>query len=161
MTMLSDVLKKMCQSLFTTDILIFLAFIAELSVLLIAIKCAEKSTVNIEKKNSNKENSKKKASNSDLIITYNLFTTGISIFPLLGMLGTVAGLLGLDLSAGDMENIKNNFFMALTSTAWGIVFSIGFKIVHAVTEHYFEKKIQESTELVDECNQLFEKENGC
>ena len=59
-----------------------------------------------------------------LNITYSLFITIISIFPLLGMFGTVCGLLGLDLATGDMENIKNNFFVALTSTAWGIIFSI-------------------------------------
>lgn len=55
----------------------------------------------------------------------------ISIFPLLGMLGTVIGLLGLDLASGDMDNIKNNFFIALTSTAWGIIFSVIFKVAHA------------------------------
>ena len=55
-----------------------------------------------------------------LEILYALFTTMITIFPLLGMFGTVAGLLGLDFD--DLENIKNNFFVALTSTAWGIIF---------------------------------------
>ena len=73
------------------------------------------------------------------------------------MFGTVAALLGLDLSAGDMTNIKNNFFLALTSTAWGIIFSIIFKILHAWKEYYFEKKIEESTKLMEECNKLFER----
>ena len=62
---------------------------------------------------------------------YTLFLTFVSIFPLLGMLGTVCGLLGLDLATGDMENIKNNFFIALTSTAWGIIFSGFFKVLNA------------------------------
>ena len=70
------------------------------------------------------------------------------------MFGTVAALLGLDLSAGDMTNIKNNFFVALTSTAWGIIFSVIFKIIHASSELYFEKKIKESTDLMEECNQI-------
>ncbi|SES98861.1 MotA/TolQ/ExbB proton channel family protein [[Clostridium] aminophilum] len=64
-------------------------------------------------------------------IVYTLFLTTLSCFPLLGMLGTVMGLLGLDLASGDMENIKNNFFIALTSTAWGIIFSLIFKFGNA------------------------------
>ena len=63
--------------------------------------------------------------------SYSLFLALISVFPLLGMLGTVLGLLGLDMAAGEMENIKNNFFMALTSTGWGIIFSVFFKLLSA------------------------------
>ena len=37
-------------------------------------------------------------------------------------------------SSGDMENVKANFFAALTSTAWGIIFSILFK---AYTNYFF------------------------
>ena len=48
------------------------------------------------------------------------------------MLGTVFGLLGLDLTNGDMSNIRDNFFIALTSTAWGIIFSVFFKIFDAL-----------------------------
>ncbi len=72
---------------------------------------------------------------------YTLFTTMITIFPLLGMLGTVCGLLGLDLANGDMENIKNNFFIALTSTAWGIIFSVLFKILNAFIADGVEEQI--------------------
>ena len=56
---------------------------------------------------------------------YNMFITLITLFPLLGMFGTVAALLSLDLT-GEIEQIKGNFFNALTSTAWGIVFSVLF-----------------------------------
>lgn len=63
---------------------------------------------------------------------YTLFITLISIFPLLGMLGTVLALLGLDLSSAEaISSAKNNFFGALTSTAWGIIFAVTFKIVNA------------------------------
>ena len=68
-------------------------------------------------------------------------------------------LLGLDMAANDMANIKNNFFLALTYTAWGIIFSIVFKILHAVYEDFFTKQIDVSTKLVKECNRLFEKAN--
>ena len=70
---------------------------------------------------------------------YTIFLTIISIFPLLGMLGTVFGLLGLDLACGD---IKNNFFIALTSTAWGIIFSVFYKILDAVFLEDIESQIE-------------------
>ena len=64
--------------------------------------------------------------------SYTLFITLISIFPMLGMLGTVLALLGLDMSTADaISSAKNNFFGALTSTAWGIIFAVVFKIINA------------------------------
>lgn len=82
-----------------------------------------------------------------LSISYTIFTTLITIFPLLGMFGTVCGLLGLDLANGDMSNIKENFFIALTSTAWGIIFAALFKILNAFIENYVEDKIELAKEL--------------
>ena len=54
---------------------------------------------------------------------YNCFMTNINIFPLLGMLGTVLALITIDLTSTTIE-LKQNFFVALTSTFWGILFSI-------------------------------------
>ena len=85
-----------------------------------------------------------------LRVFYTLFVTLITIFPLLGMLGTVFGLLGLDLATGDMENIKNNFFIALTSTAWGIIFSVIFKVCHALVADFIEEQIEVAKKLTDE-----------
>lgn len=82
-----------------------------------------------------------------LIVFYNIFLTMISIFPLLGMLGTVMGLLNVDFSAGNMDDVKANFFTALTSTAWGIVFSVVFKILNAFFSHHFETQIEESKKI--------------
>lgn len=75
---------------------------------------------------------------------YTLFGTTISLFPLFGMLGTVFGLLGLDLANGNMDNIKNNFFVALTSTAWGIIFSVIYKFLDAFVADYVEEQIEEA-----------------
>lgn len=58
---------------------------------------------------------------------YGFFVNLVSIFPLLGMIGTVLALLSLDLSA-DNGSITTNFFGALTSTFWGAVFGTVFKI---------------------------------
>ena len=65
-----------------------------------------------------------------LSICYSLFTTFISIFPLWGMFGTVRALLVLDMSAAS-EGIQEHFFFFFISTAWGILFAIGFKVLKA------------------------------
>ncbi len=60
---------------------------------------------------------------------YSLFVNITGIFPLLGILGTVVSLLGL---VSDMENVTGNFYGALTSTFWGLIFAIVFKFLDGV-----------------------------
>lgn len=60
---------------------------------------------------------------------YSLFANAVSIFPLLGMFGTVKSLIGF---AGENSAEMELFFQALTSTAWGIIFAVLFKIFDAV-----------------------------
>ena len=146
-----DVFHKLGESIITNDFYILVAFFIEVGFLIFAAAAAHHIMIRIENRKG------KKCSNSWLIVSYNLFTTGISIFPLLGMFGTVSALLGLDLTAGDMSNIKNNFFNALTSTAWGIIFSVFFKLVNAFVENYFDTKIAESTAMAEEYNKLLGK----
>ena len=57
---------------------------------------------------------------------YSLFVNLTSIFPLLGILGTVISLLPM---VSEMAEMQQNFFAALTSTFWGLVFSIIFKVL--------------------------------
>lgn len=57
---------------------------------------------------------------------YALFVNITGIFPLLGILGTVVSLLGL---VSDMNNVTGNFYGALTSTFWGLIFAILFKFL--------------------------------
>lgn len=119
------------QSIISNDRIILLAAIAALVCFIVPLVL--KWVIINELKD--KKRSDKTALKRHAVVAskaYTIFLTIISIFPLLGMLGTVNGLLGLDLASGDMENIKNNFFIALTSTAWGIIFSIIFKILDAV-----------------------------
>lgn len=61
---------------------------------------------------------------------YTLLSNLIATFPLLGMLGTVKSLIGLASGMSDTSNAleMSMFFSALTSTAWGIIFAIGFKV---------------------------------
>ena len=59
---------------------------------------------------------------------YTLYINITAIFPLMGILGTVMSLLSI---AKDMANIQANFFAALTSTFWGLVFAIIYKMLDA------------------------------
>jgi chemotaxis protein MotA len=61
-------------------------------------------------------------------ILYNIFSTLTSLFTMLGILGTVISLIPM---VEDLGVIKANFFVALTSTFWGLVFAIVFKILDA------------------------------
>jgi biopolymer transport protein ExbB/TolQ len=83
---------------------------------------------------------------------YTFFLTMISVFPLLGMFGTVAALLNLDFSdiAGSLDNVKTDFFHALTSTAWGIVFSVLFKLLNAWLFYDIEDIYEEIDNVVRE-----------
>lgn len=72
---------------------------------------------------------------------YSLFVNLTGIFPLLGILGTVISLLHL---AGDMSDVTGNFYGALTSTFWGLVFAIIFKFLDGMIApkiEYNEKSV--------------------
>lgn len=82
----------------------------------------------------------------DLKSAYYAFVEIITIFPLIGMLGTVVSLLSFsgDLQAGNLDSVKQNFFSALGTTCAGLICAIGFKIVHA----FISSKVEErQTEL--------------
>lgn len=83
-----------------------------------------------------------------LDIPYTVFITLISVFPLLGMLGTVIALLSLDLS-GDTEALKGNFFQALDTTMWGIIFAVIFKVINAFFQPFIEAQIEKSKNLLE------------
>ncbi len=57
---------------------------------------------------------------------YTLYVNISGLFPLMGILGTVISLLGM---VGNMSDVSGNFFAALTSTFWGLIFAIIFKFL--------------------------------
>lgn len=67
------------------------------------------------------------------------FTNVVAIFPLMGLLGTVISLIPM---VGEMDT--DLFFMALTSTFWGIVFAIIFKVFNG----FLQARVEENNELV-------------
>lgn len=79
---------------------------------------------------------------------YSAFIALVSIFPLLGMLGTVLALLSLDITGGATEELKANFFLALDTTAWGLVFSIAFKVANSFLQTTIETAIEKIDVLV-------------
>ncbi|MCR5022340.1 MULTISPECIES: MotA/TolQ/ExbB proton channel family protein [Ruminococcus] len=74
---------------------------------------------------------------------YSLFVNLTGIFPLLGILGTVVSLLGL---VADNTNVTGNFYGALTSTFWGLVFAIIFKFLDGIVSAKIEDN-EKSVEL--------------
>ena len=76
---------------------------------------------------------------------YALFTNVTSIFPLLGILGTVLSLLPM---VSELGNLQTNFFAALTSTFWGLVFSIAFKLCDGYLSFYMEDNDKNLTLLL-------------
>ena len=67
---------------------------------------------------------------------YALYTNFTSVFPLLGMFGTVISLIRM----GDLigTGVQGAFFSALTSTFWGIVAAIVFKLLDSGISYKIE-----------------------
>ena len=74
---------------------------------------------------------------------YSLFVAITSVFALLGILGTVFSLIML--VGGDLVDVtQQSFFVALTSTFWGVTFAIIYRICDA----RISTKIQSNSEEV-------------
>ena len=74
---------------------------------------------------------------------HNVFSQLIPVFPLLGILGTVAGLM-LEVSAADIEGMKVAMDTALSSTFFGLIFAILLKVIDAV----FPSRIIEDVDVM-------------
>jgi len=74
---------------------------------------------------------------------YSMFITLSGVFPFMGILGTVIALIPL---VQYMDNMQQNFYVALTSTLWGLVFAIIFRILDGV----LSPKIDRNTRGIDD-----------
>ena len=79
---------------------------------------------------------------------YALYSNFTTMFPLLGMLGTVLALLNLDIS-GDTALMKNNFFQALDTTMWGIVYAAIFKFLNSFAQTSIEAQVSKAKKLLE------------
>lgn len=155
--MISKVAAKMWDDLFVIDWIILIPFV----ITIVSLMWIHNSRKDFRK--DLKENLKKMPNNPDwaekqrksLNGAYSLFTNCITLYPLFGMLGTVFSLI----SVGDVDfsqaseslaAIKGDFFTALTSTAWGIVFAAFFKIWNAFLQPGIEDDMNILTSLVDD-----------
>ena len=73
---------------------------------------------------------------------YAVFVNVTAIFPLLGILGTVVSLLPM---VSELTDMQTNFFAALTSTFWGLVFAILFKLL----DGFLSSRMEDNDKAVD------------
>ncbi|MBO4514272.1 MAG: MotA/TolQ/ExbB proton channel family protein, partial [Lachnospiraceae bacterium] len=79
---------------------------------------------------------------NEVVSGYNACTQFIPLFPLLGILGTVSGLVE-QLKAQNLDEMFKSLDVALTSTFWGLIVTIILKIFATVSA-----KLIEDTEIV-------------
>ncbi len=72
---------------------------------------------------------------------YTWYVNISAIFPLLGILGTVIALIGMQ---GSGMTADNSFLLALTSTFWGLIFSIVFKSMQTLIEAKLDEGVREA-----------------
>lgn len=131
------------KNFLTYDFLVFLFAIATAAMLLLTLKRANalfnvmNKIVYFPEKDSMRivDDALKNVREFDVVYlrrkmmaSYSLFSNFIMIFPLLGILGTVLSLLPMVTTLGQTQ-MQANFFSALTSTLWGLVFAIVFKAI--------------------------------
>ncbi len=77
---------------------------------------------------------------------YALYSNITAIFPLLGILGTVASLMGL----GSVDDLSSNFASALWTTFLGLICAIVFKTLDAGISADLDRLLDESDHIVRE-----------
>ncbi len=167
--MLSEIIAAFADNLFGYDAIIFLAAAFDGFVLFFARKSAKELYDKLHKKlfvpeymNSDKaEREIGSISETELaamreksLKLYSLFCSITSVFPMLGILGTVTSLLGV---SGDIASIGTSFMAALTSTFWGLVFGIGFKVADGFISPIMEDNDRSAALFLDRSTRVMEK----
>ena len=80
---------------------------------------------------------------------YSMYSNLTGIFPLLGILGTVIALIPM---VQEMDNMQASFFVALTSTLWGLVFAIFFKVLDAMLAPRIERNTRGIEDYLEKLN---------
>ncbi len=86
--------------------------------------CMSKKAQMEKEEQQRKEHKVKESLERAIKVSY-FYDDIVSLFTIFGILGTVMALLPMV----GTENMQSNFTVALTTTAWGIIFSIIFKIL--------------------------------
>lgn len=77
------------------------------------------------------------------IAFYSAYSNLTAIFPLLGILGTVASL-----STFSKENMMDNFNIALTTTLWGVFFAIIFRVLDSFISGKLEQHLSDADDIL-------------
>lgn len=80
-----------------------------------------------------------------MVSIYTLYTNIIAIFPLLGILGTVAALIK---EFDNIDRLTENFMVALSTTFFGILFAIIFKGIDAIVSGPMEMIIEDTIYVI-------------
>lgn len=108
----------------------------------ISARAEEKVSYNRKKLEENREVYNKQYS------VYAVASQLIGLFPLLGILGTVLGLISSDLT--DIDSLVGGLTEALRTTLWGLVFAIVLKAADAFVPGKLVKDIDAKFETVDD-----------
>lgn len=83
---------------------------------------------------------------------YETFAQLVAIFPLMGILGTVAALMSLTNGNATVEELYKNLGVALGSTFYGMLWSIGLKIFTAL---YPSRVISETENMLEDFARMY------
>ncbi|MCQ2597624.1 MAG: MotA/TolQ/ExbB proton channel family protein [Treponema sp.] len=81
---------------------------------------------------------------SKLTLLYSIFANFTAIFPLLGILGTVASLM-----TNTRDTMMDNLMIALNTTLLGVIFAIFFKALDAFVSARMELNLEEIDMVLD------------
>ena len=94
---------------------------------------------------NNEQISELKKLRRGLVTKYAWYANITAIFPLLGILGTVAALV----TYSDVTMMEN-FMVALTTTFWGVLFAIFFKSIDAIISGPMDVFIEDADHVIQE-----------
>ena len=147
---LVNVFKQMILNIFKTDWIVFLGLLLTIWSLRRIMRTKSKLKKKLEKMPDNPD--WVDDMRRELHTAYSIFAASITLYPLLGMFGTVVSLINVgsvDFSqmTESLDAVKSNFFTALTSTAWGIIFAAVLKIFNAA---FIEPEVEDDLDRLDE-----------
>lgn len=159
MEKIANIIKQMFNNIFVTDWIVFLGLILSF-IALAKIKDVRhdlKNNINKMPNNPDWADKLRKKLNK----WYSVFTSSITLYPLLGMFGTVISLINVgnvDFSQASesLNAIKGDFFTALTSTAWGIIWAAVFKIRNS----FLQPKVEDDMRVITSLVEKLKEENG-
>lgn len=88
---------------------------------------------------------------NEVVSGYNACIQLIPLFPLLGILGTVSGLI-MQLKGRDMDMLFESLDVALASTFWGLIATIVLKVIATISA----KLIEDAENTLDDYDKKFE-----